>query len=322
MPLRSCRRVLLALPRICGLLPWGCVHERLALAYQVSLILLVLQALVAALAQAHSQPVSAGLCLQIGSLLSLVMSLWCRRQLRACDNMLTNHMAEEGLPDTPPASLAEPVAVWLVATGLHVHNVVADGAVSLADLHFPLSSFILLSMTVYFRSMSHTLLRSIDHYCCKMFKEIDWEEAEQNWNLVQAFIYLTCGATERCFLLTQVTATVALVALAGTVDWMRPECFLQHALDLAPAALVALEVNKALLHVAAVTDKCERVPSLCAFLPTGYTLDVNRNHLVQHIVSSQTGFYVLGVCINSAVVSKLVYVTCVLTFAINTRSSH
>ena len=73
------------------------------------------------------------------------------------------------------------------------------------------------------------------------------------------------------------------------------------------------------MHAATLTDKCDRVPSIFAFLPTGIELDINRYHLVQHIINSQPGFYCLGVRLSSAVVLKLVYLTCVLTIAIGTN---
>mmetsp|Transcript_85135 Transcript_85135/g.156000 ORF Transcript_85135/g.156000 Transcript_85135/m.156000 type:complete len:100 (+) Transcript_85135:2-301(+) len=86
-----------------------------------------------------------------------------------------------------------------------------------------------------------------------------------------------------------------------------------------PAAFAMFGAARVSFRAGAISYKCDRVPSLINSLSFGHDIDYERQYVVQYIINSMAGFYVLDVRITVEMVVKAAYISCALTLASVTR---
>jgi len=170
---------------------------------------------------------------------------------------------------------------------------------------------------------------AVDMYCVRFFDDRYLPSGIMEWNVLQAMLRRSARTVEMCFLALN-TAVLGLLMLTGVqvvdsglevvLDPREPGgqiAALWCAWVLPPVGLVFFTVFSA----AAVTEKCNRVPSLVNSWHFGESEpDRDRPYIVQHIAQSAAGFYVKGVRLSTVVPMKLTYLFGLLAFTLLSRS--
>jgi hypothetical protein len=183
-------------------------------------------------------------------------------------------------------------------------------------LSFALVSGVLLSLALTMICVCHGLAIMIDNFCIHISESRTCSGqitiAVQEWNVLQAVLRKASSSIEHCFFTLQTAAWFAV--LFGYID-------VAHGWDslVVPGGLVLLGLSRIFYCAAAITDKCAQVPSLVNSLYFGQDVDIQRQYVVQFIMQSGAGFYVLGVRMDSAVTLKLAYVCGIVSLGLMHR---
>jgi len=316
-------KVVLALPKACGVLPWG-GRWRIASAVYQHAIALVAAGSVAVCArnvvdESREQrdgemPLSpcVDLILAIGSFAALLacMALCKRKALADAMKLIVNSARREGFVTQWQRESCRDgccnLVLWLLAVSLRAwYNI--DGRLAA----FAFSALLQTGMACLIMHCCRCLMKLIDNFCCGVVETPNYVEAMTEWNLFQALCRTACGSLQFCFIAIQGTATaVVLLAIAEV------QRGISGFLEMMPGLFVALMVTQISLRAAAVTDKCARVPMLVNSVSAACDLDRDRMYVVEYIVHSQAGFYIFEVRLTSATVLKACYVACAVAFGL------
>jgi hypothetical protein len=171
------------------------------------------------------------------------------------------------------------------------------------------------SMQMYFiLHISCCLELMIDAFCVRFFFEGNYSQGISEWNAVQAILRRTACVIEVCFIFLQASVVMAL-ALTSTemarAHWIGDEGLSRIALlrflGWLPFAFLMLYC---LFKAAGVTEKCRRAPSLVnsLIITPEETINFERQYMVDFMMQTEAGFYVLGIRLTVFMVFKCSYV--------------
>lgn len=172
---------------------------------------------------------------------------------------------------------------------------------------------------------------AIDTFCNNVHEELNVEQGIAEWTVLQALLRRAAHTVDVCFL-SMNTTVLATLLLTGIEVLRSKEKIIAEAdpngdytLAAALRYLSAFSQMALLLYTvfraAAVTEKCSRVPALInSWMFTGKHLDDGRQYIVQHITSSNAGFYVKGVRLTALMALKLMYVFGIISFTLVSNS--
>lgn len=197
----------------------------------------------------------------------------------------------------------------------------------LMDVVFLCVSFRCAALTFCQLHICSGLELSIDSFCLKFFREMDIEQAIQEWNMVQANLRKVSNECSGSFFLTAAACFASMLLLAERIlqdptimqDWRQITLWLGW---LYPPTLFFFY---AMLRAAAVTEKASRVGPLVNSWnlqesDDAPSVDVDRQYVVQYINQSQAGFFMKGVRITGFEVQKMMYYFAALTFTLVSRT--
>lgn len=181
------------------------------------------------------------------------------------------------------------------------------------------SNLLLAALAAAQLSIGQYLDCMVDHFCCSLMDETDFDQAVREWNVVQAILRLACRTVQSSFVVLQVCALAIVISSAmdasvnglhGKLPW--------------GAMTTTLLAVRLLASATSITDKCMRVPAFVNSLGPDIALDQARLYLVHYVVYSNAGFYTYGVRLHSGLVLRLFYAGCAIVFGAATRllSSH
>ncbi|CAK0905142.1 unnamed protein product [Prorocentrum cordatum] len=267
------------------------------------------------------------MALAAGSLIGLLMvgAPFGSKSLRECIQLLLSISAADGtqlkLGKRMRRELVGLVLIWVAATAWRIlesarssHEIFSWKV--LGVLSFALVSGVLLSLALTMICVCHALAIMIDNFCVHVSESQSCRRqimiAAQEWNVLQAVLRKASRSIEYCFFTLQTASWFAV--LFGYIDVTYGSDSL-----VVPGGLVLLGLSRIFYCAAAITDKCAQVPSLVNSLYSGHDVDSQRQYVVQYIMQSGAGFYVLGVRMDSAVTLKLAYVGGIISLGLMHR---
>jgi len=204
-------------------------------------------------------------------------------------------------------------------------DVLALLSFAVMELQFTLVAYVLLHIC-------GGLELAIDSFGFRFFKEMDLEQAIDEWNMLQATLRQVSGRLSGAILLLGMSCLGPLVLLAERV--LRSPDFLQANIDsafwIAWLYPPVLQFLYALARAASVTGRACRVAPLVNSwkfesessveddeVESG--MDPGRQYVVQYIIQSEAGFYMKGVRIAASDVQKMCYYLLAFTFGLASR---
>lgn len=179
---------------------------------------------------------------------------------------------------------------------------------------FAIVSGIVVSIACFLHHLCRSLTIMVDHFCCETILSPDMSAAMHEWNVLQAVMRKISAAMSLCF--------CTLVLAGSCVGPMLVADFLldQQVLpvDLVPSGLVMISVARMVFSAAAITEKCEHVPSLINAFSFGMVEGQARETLVNYIIHSAAGFYVLDMRLTLANVLRCTYFSGVIAASLAT----
>mmetsp|Transcript_43879 Transcript_43879/g.113331 ORF Transcript_43879/g.113331 Transcript_43879/m.113331 type:complete len:985 (+) Transcript_43879:49-3003(+) len=177
----------------------------------------------------------------------------------------------------------------------------------------------------------------IDSFCLRVYASSDLDWSIKEWNVIQAMLRRAAHTIDTCFLSLN-TALFGTLMLTGLeVVQQRSEARVDGLASPAggseictklwvgaeiPAIALALY---AVFRAAAVTEKCSRVPAMINSWTfedegSGSMMDLSRQYVVQYIIHSAAGFYVMGVRLTAFQALKLSYFVVLVLVTLGTQS--
>ena len=179
---------------------------------------------------------------------------------------------------------------------------------------------------------------AIDSFSINFFKDMDLEQALNEWNTVQATLRQVSTKLSRSMLALGASCGASMLVLAEYtffesgdstlfVDQLEPGfqmvCFLGW---LFPPVLLFLY---SMMRAAGVTEKASRVAPLVNSWHFGDQdddtmpswMDLGRQYIVQYMIQSEAGFYVQGVRLHAFQVTKLSYYFAAFIFAVLSKAT-
>ncbi|CAE7946803.1 DNAH6 [Symbiodinium sp. KB8] len=171
---------------------------------------------------------------------------------------------------------------------------------------------------------------AIDSFALRFFKDMDFEQALEDWNEVQATLRQVSTKLSDSFIALAAGCVGALVFFAEQA-FRQPESLrlsYRSALWIGWLYPPFMMLGYALLRAAAVTEKASRVAPLVnswKFQDTeddaaALWMDTDRQYVVQYIIQSQAGFYMKGVRVNAFSVQKIGYYLAAATLGLLSRA--
>eukprot|EP00438_Fugacium_kawagutii_P006158 Skav204512 [mRNA] locus=scaffold4122:47666:48433:- [translate_table: standard] len=172
---------------------------------------------------------------------------------------------------------------------------------------------------------------ALDSFALTFFKDMDIEEAIENWNILQATLRQVSTKLSHSLCAMGLCCLISLALLAEQVIFNADEVsanMLGWALKFYPTVLFFLYT---MIRAAAVTEKANRVAPLVNSWKFQEVdpmedkdqespwMDQARHYAVQYIIQSQAGFYVTGAQLTFPAVWKLFYYFGVVSFALTSR---
>lgn len=182
--------------------------------------------------------------------------------------------------------------------------------------------------------ISQGLELAIDSFAVNFFKDMDFEKALAEWNVLQAMLRHVSTKLSGSLLMLGVSSGSSILFLIE-LSFVRTDVgggfgfIVQNLWSLPPIVLFLYTMMRA----AAVTEKANRVSPLVnswtfeekdepgEFRNEQEWMDLERQYLVQYINQSEAGFYVQGVKIRTFQVTKLCYYLGAILFAIVSQSA-
>ena len=178
---------------------------------------------------------------------------------------------------------------------------------------------------------------AVDSFCINFFREMDLEQALNEWNTVQATLRQVSTKLSRSMLALGASCGASLILLAEYtffhtdssifVDQLQPGVQMAFFLGwLFPPVLLFLY---SMMRAAGVTEKASRVAPLVNSWHFGEQeedvpswMDLGRQYIVQYIIQSEAGFYVQGVRLHAFQVTKLSYYFAAFIFAVLSKATN
>jgi len=333
------RFILFIVPRISGVIPWSCKLPRHwqwwpATFYHWVVFGSILHLTVQGCTLTYKEfdiPSEEGSAkivncmdsiLASGALLALLFAgtPWRSRTLVDCWKVMRCYACKAGFllqwEDLSCMDIWITVSLWFFAVlARAMSTLVANEMQSidwLAVAKFAFISSVHMGVSTFILCICRCLTKMIDCFCFHIIEEADFGEALREWSLQQALCRMSCMSMQHVFMVSQATATGAVLLSITQVNQENP-C---RCIALLPGLLIALVVLRTMMVAASVTDKCARVPMLVNSISVGTDLDQERMYTVEYIVHSQAGFYFLEVRLTTSTVLKTVYIACAVTFAL------
>lgn len=133
------------------------------------------------------------------------------------------------------------------------------------------------------------------------------DEVAHVWNLTQAVLRKASSDMEKCLLVLGLVLAVAVPLLAADIALLRAS-----GARLLPGLLVSCGITYALLVAAMVSERCARVPAFVNAISFGPGTERMRQHTVDYITSSAAGFYVCDTRLTTSMVTKMIYIWCIV----------
>jgi len=171
---------------------------------------------------------------------------------------------------------------------------------------------------------------AIDSFALRFFKDMDFEQALEDWNEVQATLRQVSTKLSDGFIALAAGCVGALIFFAEQA-LRQPELLrfsYRSTLWIGWLYPPFMMLGYALLRAAAVTEKASRVAPLVnswKFQDTeddaaALWMDTDRQYVVQYIIQSQAGFYMKGVRVNAFSVQKIGYYLAAATLGLLSRA--
>eukprot|EP00435_Cladocopium_sp_Y103_P020825 s2652_g5.t1 len=171
---------------------------------------------------------------------------------------------------------------------------------------------------------------AIDSFTVSVFRDMDFEEAVEEWNVLQAMLRHVSTKLSHSLLVlgsscaASILYLIELTFLRANVANVRPgvQFILQYLWPFPPTIIFLYT----LMRAAAVTEKASRVSPLVnswTFESDGNQdyqmpewMDLGRQYVVQYINQSEAGFYMQGVRLRIFQVTKMCYYLSAILFAV------
>lgn len=191
----------------------------------------------------------------------------------------------------------------------NVEESISPGLPTLHITAFAFVSGVLLAMAYCLLHICCVLEVMIDSFGIGFVECPDFGEAVRKWNVLQAVLRRVSAIVDVSYLVLLTTAMVAIVA----------PLMQRHRHAAIPAGFAMGCVARVSFRAGAISYKCDRVPSLINSLFFGQDIDHERQYVVEYIINSMAGFYVMEVRITVEMVLKFAYVSSALTVAVMTK---
>ncbi|CAE7647778.1 DNAH6 [Symbiodinium sp. CCMP2592] len=171
---------------------------------------------------------------------------------------------------------------------------------------------------------------AIDSFALRFFKDMDFEQALEDWNEVQATLRQVSTKLSDGFIALAAGCVGALIFFAEQA-FRQPELLrfsYRSTLWIGWLYPPFMMLGYALLRAAAVTEKASRVAPLVNSWKfqdaeddaAALWMDTDRQYVVQYIIQSQAGFYMKGVRVNAFSVQKIGYYLAAATLGLLSRT--
>ncbi|CAE7253789.1 unnamed protein product [Symbiodinium natans] len=221
------------------------------------------------------------------------------------------------------------VAAWILVTalysGLQGREVWKTGleelpwpkyvaSISLAAVEavvFMMSSALVITTSFIHSNLLLGLDRALDCYCFCVMADMDFEVAVSAWNSLQALLQCIGREFSDSFFTSQASGGLGFaVVLASGMMLAYQTAFdgslLAQELAMALPVLFFLALNlRVFYHASSLTEKCAHIPAFVNQIPTGSSIDLDRQYLVRFISDSSPGFVVKDLRISRSMFVKL-----------------
>lgn len=183
---------------------------------------------------------------------------------------------------------------------------------------FAVTTAVILSLVLFIHHTCRALSIMLDTFCCQTVFDLHIDEATHQWNVLQAVLRKASGAIELCFCFFMASGVLAMPILVVDVMVLGPSWEVLPAL--LPTCIIILAVLRLLFSAAAVTEKCDHVPSVINSLCFDKEEEEAIRALVQYIINSAAGFIVFGARVTQDAVLRCSYVSSMIAFALATNT--
>lgn len=296
--------------RLGGFLPWSGNFKRLSRVYQLALLILNTAfaglALQRGVTGSSPRSFAASDCVFIvGSAVGLtLLGVWGgSERLQTCLAELERFSQRNFSSEVKFANMTDAVVtfvLWLLFGGFRVCFFllgIGEDATSwqpIEALHLAGVLFAgaeLLTLTLVLLWVTRYMGGMVDSVCSHFMEHFDFRATIVHWNVTQATLRMSSRAIQRGFatlILTLVSAVLALVW-----DMVTPQ---SRGWGIPSNLILVGGIFRIMLHAAAVTDACIRVPQLInSSMTSKDEMNADRMYLVQHIEASASGVYIFNV---------------------------
>jgi hypothetical protein len=194
-----------------------------------------------------------------------------------------------------------------------------NALVVLHVLSFASSTLLLMSLCFCMTFICHALTQIIDTFCTSLVSDDSLEGAVMKWNQAAAVLRQSSEAIQACVFVMQTTIILMFCLAVFDVHRSAQEDSGDVAM-LVPSLLLVIGMSQVFFKAAAVTDRCNRVPSLINSLSFGDDeIDTERQYVVEYVRNSAAGFYIFELRLTSDMTLKGAHVLCVGVFALFTQ---
>lgn len=326
------KRVLVnILPRLLGLLPWNPRYRYASLLYQVFIVLVAsLATLDIAMemrgrfgVENHDLLVGClDAVLACGGVLGLCSCVIYNKAIVAATGLLEAYADRAGISKHWDKLAGKDVicAIVVFSTCLCLQFFRCWPTNKLA-LHCAIafSELLLLGLCVHLLRMCRCLCVIVDMYSNNVLENEDFEDAAEEWCLLDAMCRTACKSYQLCFVVLQSAAMGALLFAFAAVDlWGKLESRVLS--EIIRGLLCAMAVVYLSMCASSFTQSCNRAPTLVNSSTVAH-LDAKRMHLVEYIAASKTGFYIFDLQLSPGIILKIFYVACAAAFSFSSSKA-
>lgn len=178
---------------------------------------------------------------------------------------------------------------------------------------FALVSGVVVSTSCFLLYLCRSLTIMINHFCCRAVLNQESLNATHEWNVLQAVVRRSSGATGACLFTLMVACACAapmLICDLFSMGSQRPPFP-----EVLPGILVTIAMTRTVFIAASINEKCASVPSL---INACWVSHQSRERLVNYIIHSAAGYYVWGIKLTFANILRCAYLTGVIAASLAT----
>lgn len=168
-------------------------------------------------------------------------------------------------------------------------------------------SAIILSLSYGIVYICRSLIVMVDTFSGDIVATKRLAEVAHIWNLTQAVLRKSSIDVEKCLLVLGFVLAVAVPLLVADIALLGVS-----GARLVPGLLVCCGIIYALLVAAMVSERCGRIPAFVNAISFGPGTERMRQHTVDYITSSAAGFYVFDTRLTTSMVTKMMYIWCIV----------